>query len=100
MLYAGLVIAIGASVAIFWGYAALVGGLVSSEVGPRMRWIGFVGVLISAPLFLFVTIGAHVPPGLVPVVLLGLFIAGWLVVQYLSREALAPPAADPDAATP
>jgi uncharacterized membrane protein len=98
MIYAGLVIAIGASVAIFWGYAALIGGLVSPEVGPRMRWIGFLGVLISAPLFLFVTIGAHVPPGLVPAVLLVLFVAGWLVVQRLSRETPAAPPAETDAA--
>jgi uncharacterized membrane protein len=100
MLYAGLVIAIGASVAIFWGYAALVGGLVSSEVGSRMRWIGFVGVLISAPLFLLVTIGAHVPPGLVPAVLLVLFISGWIALQRLSRETPAQPAVEPDAAGP
>lgn len=85
-LYAGLVIAIGASVACFWGYAGLIGDLVSPEVGPRMRWIGFLGVLISAPLFLLVTIGAHVPPGVVPVVLLVLFCAGWLVLQRLTRE--------------
>jgi len=85
-LYAGLVIAIGASVAFFWAYAALIGGLVSPEVGPRLRWIGFVGVLISAPLFLFVTIAARVPPGVVPAVLLVLFLVCWTIVQRLTRE--------------
>ncbi len=100
-LYAGLVIAIGTAVAFFWAYAALIGGLVSSEVGPRMRWIGFLGVLISAPLFLLLTIGARVPPGLVPVVLLALFVAGWAVLQRLTREPPpAPAASDPGAATP
>ena len=85
-LYAGLVIAIGASVASFWGYAGLIGNLVSPEIGPRMRWIGFLGVLVSAPLFLGVTIGGHVPPGVVPAVLFGLFCVGWLVLQRLTRE--------------
>jgi uncharacterized membrane protein len=85
-VYASLVIAIGVSVAFFWGYAALVGNLVSPEVGPRMRWIGFLGVLISAPLFLFVTIAARVPPGVVPAVLLVLFLVGWAIVQRLTRE--------------
>jgi len=85
-LYAGLVIAIGVSEAIFWAYAALIGGLVSPEVGPRLRWIGFVGVLISAPLFLFVTIAARVPPGVVPAVLLVLFLVCWTIVQRLTRE--------------
>jgi uncharacterized membrane protein len=100
-VYAGLVIAIGASVACFWGYAGLIGGLVSPEVGPRMRWIGFVGVLISTPLFLLLTIGGHVPPGVVPLVLLALFVVGWLVLRRLSRERepKATPS-DPGAATP
>jgi hypothetical protein len=75
----------------------LIGGLVSPEVGLRMRWIGFLGVLISAPLFLLVTVGGHVPPGLVPVVLLVLFVSGWLIVQHLAREAPAKP--EPPAAS-
>ena len=98
-LYAGLVIAIGASVACFWGYAGLIGGLVSPEVGPRMRWIGFVSVLFSTPLFLLLTIGGHVPPGVVPLVLLALFVVGWLVLRRLSRErAPKPTPPDPGAA--
>ena len=88
-LYVLLVIAIGTSVACFWGYAALVGNLVSPDVGPRARWIGFLGVLLAAPLFLFLTIGAHVPQYVVPLALLALFVAGWLVLQRLTRE---PPA--------
>ena len=97
-LYAGLVIAIGVSVACFWGYASLIGGLVSAEVGPRMRWVGFLGVLISAPLFLLLTIGAHIPPSLVPVVLLGLFCGGWLILQRLTREPSPKPDPAPDVA--
>ena len=98
-LYAGLVIAIGASVAFFWAYAALISNLVSPEVGPRMRWIGFLGVLISAPLFLLVTIGTRVPPGVVPAVLLVLFVVGWTILQRLAREPPPRPlATDPGAA--
>jgi uncharacterized membrane protein len=85
-LYAGLVIAIGVSEAIFWAYAALIGGLVAPEVGPRLRWIGFVGVLIAPPLLLYVTIETRVPPAVVPVVLLVLFLAGWTLVERLTRE--------------
>lgn len=95
-LYAGLVIAIGIAVACFWGYAGLIGNLVSPEVGPRMRWIGFLGVLFSAPLFLAVTIGAHVPPALVPIVLFGLFCSGWLVLRRLTRESSPKPEAAPE----
>jgi len=97
-LYAGLVIAIGVAVACFWGYAGLVGGLVSTEVGQRMRWIGFLGVLFSAPLFLLVTIGAHIPPAMVPIVLFGLFCAGWLILRRLTREPSPKPDPAPDVA--
>jgi uncharacterized membrane protein len=96
-LYAGLVIAIGAAMACFWGYAALIGRLVSAEVGRRERWVTFLGVLLSAPLFLLLTIGGHVPPGVVPAVLLVLFVVGWLILQRLSREPPAKPRPVPDA---
>jgi uncharacterized membrane protein len=86
-LYAALVVAIGASVAFFWGYAALIGGLVSPEVGPRGRWVAFLGVLLGGPLILMLTIGTHVPPSVVPAVLLALFVGGWLVLRRLTREA-------------
>jgi uncharacterized membrane protein len=95
-LYAGLVIAIGAALAIFWGYASLLAGLVSPEVGVRSRWVAFLGVLLSPPLLLGLTIGGRVPPAVVPLVLLVLFVGGWLFLEHLARER--PPApARPDA---
>ncbi len=61
-----------------------------------MRWIGFLGVLISAPLFLVVTIGAHIPPTVVPIVLFGLFWSSWLILRRLTREPSPKPDAAPD----
>ncbi|HEX4198986.1 MAG TPA: TMEM175 family protein [Caulobacteraceae bacterium] len=85
-LYAALVIAIGVSIALFWGYAGLIGGLALSEVGPRDRWIGFLGALLSPPAFLALTIETRIPPRLVPVALLLLFIGGSMALSRLTRE--------------
>ncbi|HZC17948.1 MAG TPA: TMEM175 family protein [Caulobacteraceae bacterium] len=93
-VYAGLVVAIGVSVALFWGYVALVGNLVSREVSLAVRWQTFVGVLFAPPLFLGLTIGAHLPPGAVPAVLLALFIIGAAVLNRLTRERPSSPGRD------
>jgi hypothetical protein len=45
-----------------------------------------VGVLIAPPLLLYVTIETRMPPAVVPVVLLVLFLAGWTLVERLTRE--------------
>jgi uncharacterized membrane protein len=95
-LYAALVIAIGVALAGFWGYAALIAGLVSPEVGMRSRWVAFLGVLLAPPLLLGLTIGGRVPPAVVPLVLLVLFVAGWLFLEHLARERPSAPAR-PDA---
>jgi uncharacterized membrane protein len=85
-LYAALVIAIGFALALFWGYVALVGDLVSPQIGARARWTPFLAMLIAPPLALFLTIGTHVPSGIVPLVLIAMFVAGGLVFNRLTRE--------------
>jgi uncharacterized membrane protein len=85
-LYAALVIAIGASIALFWGYAGLIGNLASNEVGRRDRWIGFLGTLLAPPAFLALTIETRIPSNLVLPALLLLFIVGAVALHRLTRE--------------
>jgi len=84
--------AIGVALALFWGYAALVGGLVFAEVGRRARWTGFLTPLLAPPITLYATIGTHIPKDAVPIVLTLLFVGIWLVFQRLMRQ---PPAPQP-----
>jgi uncharacterized membrane protein len=77
--YAGLVIAIGISMAVIWGYAGLAAKVVHSEVGGRAHWFLLALIVATPPLILtlnFVIPGTP-PPGVVPVVLLALFVIGW-----------------------
>ena len=82
-LYSMLVIAIGASLALFWGYATFLGRLVYPEVGARARWAYFLVPLIAPPLTLLATIPTRIPNGIVPVVLLAIFVVGGLLLQRL-----------------
>jgi uncharacterized membrane protein len=78
LVYSGLVVAIGLSVAAVWGYAALVANLVTSEVGPRVRWFLLALMVVTPPLFLVLVGSLHNPPnGLVPLTLVALFLIGW-----------------------
>jgi uncharacterized membrane protein len=85
-LYSGLVIAIGVSLALMWGYATFIGRLVYPEIGIRARWIFFVVPLVAPPVSLLLTIPTHLPNGVVPIVLLTMFIFGGLVLQRLVRH--------------
>ena len=78
LIYGGLVVAIGATLAVLWAYAALIADLVSPQVPRRVRWFLLVLIVLTPPLFLgLVMLIANPPPGVVPVVLTALFLIGW-----------------------
>jgi uncharacterized membrane protein len=83
LIYVALVISIGTALAMFWGYAALIGDLVSTEVTPLSRWAGFLTMLFLPPLFLLVTVGVRLPVGITPAALIGLFVLVWLIEKPL-----------------
>jgi len=88
-LYSMLVVAIGASLAVFWGYATFVGRMVYPEIGGRARWVYFLVPLIAPPLTLLATIPTRIPNGIVPIVLLAMFVVGGLLLQRLVHTARA-----------
>jgi uncharacterized membrane protein len=100
MIYSALVVAIGASIGVTWGYAALVADLVSPEVTRPVRWFLLALMLVTPPLFLLLVAGLRNPPsGLVPLTLVLLFVIGWRLRMWvlrrppmLSAGAKAPPA--------
>ena len=78
LVYGGLVVAIGWSLGALWAYAALVGDLVSPEVGRRVRWFLLALIAFTPPFFLALTVPIpHVRPGEIPLVLTALFLVGW-----------------------
>jgi uncharacterized membrane protein len=78
LVYSGLVVAIGLMLAAIWGYASLVAGYVPREVTIRARWHQFVLMIVTPGLFLaLVAWIPEPPPGLVPLLLLALFLIGW-----------------------
>ncbi|MBV8592776.1 MAG: DUF1211 domain-containing protein, partial [Caulobacteraceae bacterium] len=78
IVYAGLIAAIGAAMALLWGYAALACRLVSAEVPTGVRWLVAILILITPPLFLaIVSLIPRPGPGVVPLSLLALFLIGW-----------------------
>jgi uncharacterized membrane protein len=84
-LYATLVVAIGVCTALFWGYAALIRGLVFPHLPPRVRWVGFLTPLVAPPAFLFATIGTGMPQAAVPFVLFALFVGMELAFSRAMR---------------
>jgi hypothetical protein len=90
--YAGLVVAIGASTAVMWGYASLAAKVVHSEVGGRARWFLLALIVATPPLVLtlnFVIPGTP-PPGVVPAVLVVLFVIGWRLRLWTLKRLGAP----------
>ena len=78
LVYSGLVVAIGLSVAAVWGYAALVADLVSPQVTQRTRWFLLALMVVTPPLFLLLVSGLRNPPsGAIPLALVALFLIGW-----------------------
>lgn len=95
LIYAGLVVAIGLTLSLTWGYAALVGDLVSPEMPRPVRWWVLALMVVTPPFFLALIMLIPAPPlGVVPLALCVLFMIGWpmrlWVVRRLTPRAPAP----------
>jgi TMEM175 potassium channel family protein len=78
LVYSGLVVAIGLSVAAVWAYAALVANLVAPEVTRPERWFLLALMVVTPPLFLALVGGLRDPrSGVIPLALVALFLIGW-----------------------
>jgi uncharacterized membrane protein len=87
VLYAALVVVIGASMAVLWGYAALVAKVVSSEVGVGLRWFFLLLIVFTPPFFLLLTLGVpRASAGVIPVSLSLLFLIGWRMRVWTIRR--------------
>jgi uncharacterized membrane protein len=87
LVYAAVVVAIGMSMALLWGYAALIANLVSPEVNRRVRWFLLALMVFTAPFFLLLTLGIpNAQPGEVPLVLSVLFLIGWRMRLWMVRR--------------
>lgn len=77
-VYAALVVAIGAMMALLWAYAALIAKLVPSEVGARVRWFLLALMVFTPAFFLLLTMAIpDARPGEIPLTLTALFLIGW-----------------------
>jgi uncharacterized membrane protein len=86
-VYSILVVAIGVALAALWGYAGLIADKVSPEVGKRTRIFSFLLILLTPPFFLFLVSGLHdPPPGLIPLLLIALFLVGWPMRMWVLRR--------------
>jgi uncharacterized membrane protein len=87
LIYSGLVVAIGLSVAATWGYAALIANLVAPEVAPAARWFLLTLMVVTPPLFLLLVAGLRNPPsGAIPLLLTLLFLVGWRLRMWVLRR--------------
>lgn len=87
LIYSGLVVAIGLSVAATWGYAALIANLVAPEVSPAVRWFLLALIVVTPPLFLLLLAGLRNPPsGAIPLLLALLFLIGWRMRMWVLRR--------------
>ncbi len=87
LVYGGLVVAIGVSLAALWGYAALIARVAPDEISNRERWFTFWLVLVTPPLFLILTVAVPAPiAGEVPLALTGLFLIGWRLRLWAAKR--------------
>ena len=87
IVYSGLVVAIGLSVAATWGYAALIANLVAPEVSRAVRWFLLALIVVTPPLFLALVAGLRNPAsGVIPLVLTLLFLVGWRMRMWVLRR--------------
>ena len=87
LVYGALVVAIGASLAATWAYAALIANLVPNHIRPWQRWYYFALMLFTPPLFLgLTTLVPNAGPGVIPLSLLTLFLIGWRLRPWLVRR--------------
>jgi len=90
-------VAIGATMAVMWAYAALAADLVSPQVSRPLRWFLLLLMLFTPPFFLLLIMAIPTPaPGVVPLSLGVLFVIGWRMRMWVARR-LSPsqPAPDP-----
>ena len=87
LVYAALVVAIGVAMAALWAYAALIADLVSHEVSRRVRWFLLSLMLFTPPFFLLLTLAVpSPPPGVIPLLLVALFLIGWPLRLWVVRR--------------
>ena len=89
LVYAALVVAIGASIGAVWGYAALVAKMVSPTLNLRQRWFLLFLMVATPPFFLALTFAipqALAGPGVVPLFLAILFLIGWPMRLWVLRR--------------
>jgi uncharacterized membrane protein len=87
LVYGALVVAIGAALALLWGYAALIARLVSAEVATRLRWFILFLILFTPPFFLALTLAVpRAPHGVIPLILVALFVVGWRMRLWTLRR--------------
>ena len=78
LVYSALVVAIGASLAATWGYAALIADLIPAHIRHWQRWYYLALMLLTPPFFLALTMAVpNAAPGVIPLILLILFLIGW-----------------------
>jgi len=80
-----LVMAIGAALSLLWGYGAFVRPLVFAGVARRARWVGLLTPVLAPAVMLSATSIPRLPAGIVPVVLVAMFVPIWMIVQRLLR---------------
>ena len=86
-VYGGLVVAIGASMALLWGYAALVARVVHAEMTNPQRWFTLLLILLTPPFFLLLSFMLpQARPGEVPLFLAVLFLIGWPMRLWVLRR--------------
>ena len=87
LVYGGLVVAIGATMAVLWAYAALAADLVSPQVSRSLRWFLLLLMLFTPPFFLLLIMALPTPgPGVVPFSLGALFVVGWRMRMWVARR--------------
>jgi uncharacterized membrane protein len=87
LVYGALVVMIGVSVAVLWGYAALIAKVVSVEVSLGQRWYMLFLMVFTPPFFLALIFAIpNPPPGGVPLFLAALFLIGWPMRLWVLRR--------------
>ncbi|MGH6986446.1 MAG: TMEM175 family protein [Caulobacteraceae bacterium] len=94
-LYGALIAAIGLAEGAFWGWA-MAAKLISPEVPARLRWFFLALIVIVPPFFLLITeIFRRPAPGVIPLVLLALFLVGWRLRLWTTARLAGAPASLP-----
>ncbi|HEX4182948.1 MAG TPA: TMEM175 family protein [Caulobacteraceae bacterium] len=87
LTYAGLVIAIGLTMATLWAYAALIAQHIPAQVNIRLRWFFLLLMALTPPFFLALVLALPAnTPGLNPVILAALFLIGWRLRAWMVRR--------------